>query len=46
MILCREVIGVLRHNGKARFAANTAALNSSFVVSGTSETTCWHAYHF
>lgn len=32
---CRVVIGVFRQDGKASFAADTAELNSSFVVSGT-----------
>lgn len=31
----RVVTGVLRHIGKACFAADTAALNSSSVVKGT-----------
>jgi len=39
------VIGVLRHDGNAFFAAATAALNSSFVVKGTCETTSCVAYH-
>lgn len=39
MMRCRVVIGVFRQDGKASFAADTADLNSSFVVSGTCETT-------
>lgn len=35
MIRCRVLIVVLRHIEKARLAAKTAALNSSFVVIGT-----------
>ena len=38
-------MGVLRHDGNACFAADTAALNSSFVVKGTCETTSCVAYH-
>jgi len=41
----RFVIGVLRHDGNAFFAAATAALNSSFVVKGTCETTSCVAYY-
>lgn len=37
--------GVLRHEGNAFFAAATAALNSSFVVKGTCETTSCVAYY-
>lgn len=44
MIRWRVVIGVLRHEGKACFAAATAALNSSFVVKGSCETTSCVAY--
>lgn len=44
MIRCRDVIGVLRHEGKASLAAATADLNSWFVVSGTWETTSCVAY--
>ena len=40
----RVVIGVFRHDGNAFFAADTAALNSSFVVKGNCETTSWVAY--
>lgn len=40
----RVVIGVLRHDGNAFFAADTAALNSSSVVNGSFETTSWVAY--
>lgn len=45
MMRWRVAIGVFRHTGKARFAANTAALNSSFVVKGTWETTSCVACH-
>lgn len=44
MTRCRVVTGVLRHDGKACLAADTAALNSSLVVKGTCETTCCVAY--
>lgn len=44
MMRCRVVIGVFRQDGKASFAADTADLNSSFVVSGTCETTSCVAY--
>lgn len=44
MIRWRVVISVFRHDGKALFAANIAALNSSVVVKGTWETTCCVAY--
>lgn len=40
----RVVTGVLRHDGNAFFAADTAALNSSTVVNGTCETTSCVAY--
>lgn len=36
---------MLRHDRKACFAEDTAALNSSFVVSGTCETTSCVAYY-
>lgn len=36
--------GVFRHDGREHLAANTAALNSSPVVKGTWDTTCWVAY--
>lgn len=39
IIRWRVVTGVFLHDGKACFAADTAALNSSFVVNGTWETT-------
>ena len=42
---CREVIGVLRHDGNAFFAEATAALNSSSVVKGSCETTSCVAYN-
>jgi hypothetical protein len=35
---------VLRHDGNAFFAADTAALNSSSVVNGTCDTTSCVAY--
>lgn len=35
MIRWRVITGVFRHDRKARFAAKTAALNSSCVVKGT-----------
>lgn len=41
----RVVTGVLRHEGNACFAAETAAMNSSYVVKGTCETTSCVAYH-
>lgn len=41
----RVVTGVLRQDGKASFAADTAALNSLFVVKGTCDTTSCVAYH-
>lgn len=40
----RVVTGVLRHDGNAFLAADTAALNSSSVVNGTCETTSCVAY--
>lgn len=45
MTRCLAVTGVFLHFGKALFAASTAALNSSLVVSGTLETTSCVAYH-
>lgn len=45
MTRCRVVIGVFRQDGNASFAADTADLNSSFVVRGTCETTSCVAYN-
>lgn len=45
MMRWRVVTDVFLHDEKARFAANTAALNSSLVVKGTWQTTSCVAYH-